>query len=149
MQAELWAVLTALCWAVGSLLEKSGLRAGGFTPVMGTAIRTFFSLLLLSAISLPYWKEIRQAGPKPVLLIALGGGILAGGLGLLCLYTGLRSGQLSLVMTIAFCLTPVIGALLGMMVLGERLAPLQAVGIALCIGGAAMAVLFRSPPHAG
>jgi transporter family protein len=145
MQAELWAVLTALCWAVGSLLEKSGIRIGGFTPVMGTVIRTFFSLILLSAISFPFWKEIRQAGPKPILLIAVGGGLLAGGLGLLCLYSALRGGHMSIVMTIAFCLTPVVGALLGVLVLGEKLAPMQAVGIVLCIVGAAMSVLFRSP----
>jgi bacterial/archaeal transporter family protein len=145
MQAELWAVLTAFCWAMGSLLEKSGMRLGGLTPVMGTAIRSFFSLILLSFLSFPFWKEIRQAGLKPLLLIAVGGGLLAGGLGLLCLYSALKSGQLSIVMTIAFCLTPVIGAVLGVLVLGERLAPLQAVGIVLCIAGAAMSVLFRSP----
>jgi drug/metabolite transporter (DMT)-like permease len=47
-------------------------------------------------------------------------------------------------MTIAFCLAPVIGAVLGYLFLNERLSPVQIAGIALCITGAAMTVYFRS-----
>jgi len=144
MQPEFYAVLTALCWALGSLLEKTGVRLGNLTPVMGTAIRTFFSLLLLAVLSRPFWGELRTAGAKPILMVAAGGGILAGGLGIVFLYTGLKHGQLSVVMTIAFCLAPVLGAVLGLLVLKEKLAPLQLMGIVLCITGAAMTVYFRS-----
>jgi uncharacterized membrane protein len=143
MQAEAFAALTAICWAVGSLMEKTGVRLGGLTPVTGTAVRTFFSLVLLAALSRPYWGELRTAGVKPLLLIAIGGGLLAGGLGLVFLYTGLRNGQLSTVMTIAFCLAPVLGVLLGVLVLKEKLTPMQLAGIVLCITGAAMTVYFR------
>ena len=143
MQPEFYAVLTAVCWAAGSLLEKTGVRLGNLTPVMGTAIRTFFSLLLLALLSRPFWGELRTAGVKPVLLVAAGGGILAGGLGIVFLYTGLKHGQLSVVMTIAFCLAPVLGAVLGLLVLKEKLAPLQLMGIVLCITGAAMTVYFK------
>ena len=47
MKPEMWAVLTAICWAVGSVLEKKGVKLGEFTPVMGTTIRTVVSLTLL------------------------------------------------------------------------------------------------------
>ncbi len=145
MQAEFYAVLTAICWAVGSLMEKTGIRLGNLTPVMGTAIRTVFSLTLLTFLSYPYWSELKSAGAKSIILIAAGGGVLAGGLGILFLYTGLKHGHISSVMTIAFCLAPVLGVILGVLVLKEKLSPLQVAGIVLCITGAAMTVFFKHP----
>lgn len=147
MKAEAWAVLTACCWGFGSLLEKRGVKMGDLAPVMGTTVRTAFSLLLLLAVSFPFWGQLRTAGVKPISLIALGGGLLAGGLGIVFLYTGLKHGSLSTVMTIAFCLAPVIGALLGRFVLDEKLSPVQMAGITLCILGAALTTYFRE--HAG
>lgn len=145
MKAEYWAVLTALCWGFGSLLEKRGVKLGGLTPVMGTTIRTGVSLLLLLALSYPFRHELRTAGIKPILSIVIGGGILAGALGIIFLYTGLKSGHLASVMTIAFCLAPVFGALAGFFVLHERLAAVQILGIALCVLGAALVTYFRTP----
>ena len=143
MRPELWAVLTALCWGAGSLLEKRGVAAGKLAPVMGSAIRTAFSLLLLLAISFPFWGQVRTAGLKSISMIAVGGGVLAGGLGIVFLYTGLKAGHLSTVMAIAFCLAPVIGAVLGYFVLHERLTPVQMLGIALCVIGAGLVTYFR------
>jgi transporter family protein len=143
MKAEGWAVLTALCWGVGSLLEKRGVKIGRLAPVMGTAIRTSFSLLLLLAVSFPHWKQVRTAGVKSISLLAIGGGVMAGGLGVVFLYTGLRSGNLSTVMTIAFCLAPVISTILGFLVLQERLTSVQVFGIILCVIGAALVTYFK------
>ena len=143
MRAEYWAVLTALCWGVGAMLEKRGVVIGGLAPVMGTAIRTAFSLLFLLAISFPFWGQVRAAGLTSITLIALGGGILAGGLGIIFLYSGLKSGNLSTVMTIAFCLAPVVGALLGYFALNERLSPVQVLGIILCVVGAGLVTYFK------
>ena len=144
MRAEVWAILTALCWGFGSLLEKKGVKIGHLTPVMGTAIRTVCSLVLLLPLSMACWGEVRTAGVKSILLIAVGGGVIAGGLGLVFLYTGLKHGQLSTVMTIAFCLTPVVGTVLGYLLLRERLSPVQVIGICLCIIGAAVTTYFKA-----
>ncbi len=144
MKAEIWAVLTAVCWAVGSLLEKKGVKLGEFTPVMGTTIRTVVSLTLLLALSFSFWGEVKTAGMKPVLLIAVGGGVIAGGLGVIFLYSALKEGQISNVLTIAFCLTPVIGAIMGYLFLEERLKPVQVCGIVMCVAGAALVTLFNS-----
>jgi len=143
MRAEGWAVLTACCWGIGSLLEKRGVKIGGLAPVMGTTVRTAFSLLLLLAVSFPFWTQVRSAGLKSIAMIAVGGGVLAGGLGIIFLYTGLKSGHLSTVMTIAFCLAPVIGAALGVLVLHEKLTPAQILGILLCVTGAALVTYFK------
>jgi uncharacterized membrane protein len=125
------------------MLEKKGVKLGGFAPVMGTAIRTFFSLILLIFLSFPFLGQIKTAGLKPLGLIALGGGLLSGCLGIVFLYAGLKSGSLGPVMTIAFCLAPVLGSVLGYFVLGEKLVPVQLIGILLCAGGAAMTVYGR------
>jgi transporter family protein len=143
MRAEYWAGLTALCWGIGSLLEKRGVKLGDLAPIMGTTIRTACSLLLLLAVSFPFWGQVRTAGVKPILLIAIGGGVLAGGLGIVFLYTGLKAGNLSTVMTIAFCLAPVIGTALGFFFLREELTAVQILGIALCVVGAALVTYFK------
>jgi len=143
MRAEAWAVLTALCWGIGSLLEKRGVKMGELSPIMGTAIRTAFSLVLLLFVSYPYWAQLRRAGPASISLIAVGGGVVAGGLGIIFLYAGLKAGSLSSVMTIAFCLAPVVGTILGYLVLRERLSAVQLAGIALCVVGAALVTWFK------
>ena len=144
MRAEIWAALTAVCWGAGSMLEKKGVHLGSLAPIMGTTLRTAFSLLLLAAISYPLWSQARTAGIKSISLIAVGGGVMAGGLGIVFLYTGLKHGNLSSVMTIAFCLAPVVSAILGFLVLRERLTPPQLVGIVLCVSGAALVSYFRA-----
>jgi len=50
---------------------------------------------------------------------------------------------LATVLTIAFCLTPVIGTALGYFFLHEKSTSMQALGIALCISGAAMVTFYR------
>jgi len=143
MRAEIYALLTAICWAVGSLLEKKGVTLGNLSPVMGTTIRTVVSLLFLALLSYPYWHQVKAAGPKPIFLIGIGGGILAGGLGIIFLYTGLKTGNISTVMTVAFCAAPVIGAFLGYLILHEKLAPLQVVGMLLCVLGVFLTIYFK------
>jgi transporter family protein len=143
MRAEFWAVLTACCWGVGALLEKKGVKIGGLAPVMGVAIRTVFSMLILLAASSPFWGQMKTAGVKSFTLIAVGGGLFAGSLGLICLYSGLKTGNLSTVMAISFSLVPIIGAILGVGFLGEKLKAVQIIGIALCVAGAAMVTYFK------
>lgn len=148
MRAEVWAILTALCWGFGSLLEKRGVKIGHLSPAMGAAIRTAISLVLLVILAFAGSRSLtalRSAGFKSIFLIALGGGIIAGGLGLICLYTGLKHGRLSTVMTIAFCLAPVVGIALGRFVLHEKLSPPQLIGMTLCVVGAALTTLFKAP----
>ncbi len=143
MRAEIWAVLTAVCWSCGSVLEKKGVKLGQLSPVMGTTIRTFFSLMLLSFLSFPYWKQLKTCGLKSISLIAVGGGVIAGCLGIVFLYTGLKSGNISVILAIAFCLTPVIGSILGYFTLGEKLSAIQVAGVVLCICGVFMLTYFK------
>ncbi|HOO52531.1 MAG TPA: EamA family transporter, partial [Alphaproteobacteria bacterium] len=56
----------------------------------------------------------------------------------------LRHGNLSIVLPIAFCLTPVIGAILGIIFLKEPIHIMQIVGITLTVAGATLVVYYRA-----
>jgi transporter family protein len=78
-----------------------------------------------------------EAGPKPLLYIALGGGVLAGSVGMLCFYVALKGGSLAQVMPIAFT-SPIFGVLMGVLIGGSTLQPRQLIGMALTVGGIAL-----------
>ncbi len=143
MKAEYWAILTALCWAFGSFFEKKGVKLGGLSPVLGAAIRTAISVIALGLLSMPFWRQIKIAGPRPIAMVAISGGIFSGTLGIWFLYKSLSGGNLSIVMPIAFCLTPVIGSILGLIFMKEKLHFLQALGILMTVLGATLTVYFR------
>jgi transporter family protein len=137
MRAQLFALLTAVAWGVGGYFEKRGLLLGHLSPQMGITIRTFVALLILAAVSAHQWKSILEAGAKPLLYIVLGGGVLAGAVGMLCFYTALKGGSISQVMPIAFT-SPLFGVLMGVLIGGTSLQPRQLIGMALTIGGIAL-----------
>ncbi len=119
MKPVFYAVLTAVCWSVGGFFEKKGLRLGNLSPVMGITVRTASALVVLAVASFPGWGAIAAAGAKPLLYLVLGGGVLAGSLGMLSFYTGIATGELSRVIPVAFGLTPLLGFLLGVFVMKE------------------------------
>ncbi len=143
MKPEIWAILTALCWGVGSFFEKKGVKLGGLSPVMGTAVRTVVSMVILGAVSYPCWSELKGASTRSLLMIAIGGGVVAGCIGLICLYKGLFSGDLSRVMVIAFCLTPVVGAIMGTLFMGDVLGWRGWLGVTMTIAGAALVTFSK------
>lgn len=112
-------MLTAICWSVGSLFEKKGLQIAQLPPIMGITIRTAVAIVVLGAISYPHWDKLSGIGKLPLLYLILGGGVLAGSFGMLFFYTAIGTGKLSLVLPIAFGLSPLIGFLLGVVILKE------------------------------
>ena len=134
MKPELFAVLTAICWGVGGYFEKKGLHLGDLSPTMGITIRTGVALLILAIASYPHWKTIGQAGPKALAYMIIGGGIVAGAVGMLCFYTALKGAPLTRVMPIAFT-SPLFGALMGLLLGGEPLTAKTIAGMAMTIGG--------------
>jgi transporter family protein len=134
MKPQLFALLTAIAWGVGGYFEKKGLHLGDLSPQMGITIRTAVALLILGAVSFPQWKTLPQAGSKALLMIAIGGGVVAGALGMLCFYTALKGAPLTKVMPIAFT-SPLFGALMAIIFGGEPFTWKTAVGMAMTVGG--------------
>ena len=101
MKAEIFALMTAILWGVGSFFEKRGLHTGGISPQVGILIRTGTALVLLTILSYPYWHQLREMEIRPLLYILVGGGILAGTLGMLFFYKALSEGELSKVLPLS------------------------------------------------
>ncbi len=134
MKPELFALLTAVAWGVGGYFEKKGLALGNLSPQLGITIRTAVAFVILGAVSFNQWKLLPQAGTKSLLYMIIGGGVVAGAVGMLCFYTALKGAPLGRVMPIAFT-SPLFGALMGLMLGGEPLSIKVAIGMALTIGG--------------
>ncbi|MGQ9516545.1 MAG: EamA family transporter [Anaerolineae bacterium] len=134
MSPELFAILTSACWGIGGFFEKRGLHLGHLSPQMGITIRTAVALVILGAVSLPQWKNLPQAGAKALLMMAIGGGVIAGAAGMLCFYTAIKGAPLGRVMPIAFT-SPLFGALMGILFGGEPLQAKTIAGMLLTVGG--------------
>jgi transporter family protein len=101
---------------------------------MGITIRTFVALIILSLVSYPHWKTVPQAGPKALLYMIIGGGVVAGSVGLLLFYMAIKGAPLSRVMPIAFT-SPLFGALMGIIFGGESLTLKSILGMLMTVGG--------------
>ena len=134
MKPQLLALITAMAWGIGGYFEKKGLHLGNLSPQMGITIRTAIALIILGAVSFPQWKTVTQTGSKALLMMILGGGVVAGAVGMLCFYAALKGAPLTQVMPIAFT-SPFFGALMGVMLGGEPLTVKTVVGMLLTIAG--------------
>jgi len=137
MRPQLFALLTAAAWGIGGYFEKRGLFLGNLPPQVGITIRTATALIILGAASAPQWKTVLDAGAKPLLYVVLGGGVLAGAVGMLCFYVALKGGSLGQVMPIAFT-SPLFGMLMAAILSGGSLQPRQWIGMVLTVGGIAL-----------
>lgn len=134
MNPQILALLTAMAWGIGGYFEKKGLHLGGLSPQMGITIRTAVALVVLALVSFPQWKTLPQAGTKSILMMVIGGGIVAGSIGMLCYYAAINGAPLGKVMPIAFT-SPLFGVLMGIIFGGEPLTWKAAVGALLTISG--------------
>ena len=134
MKPQIFALITAIAWGVGGYFEKKGLHLGNLTPQMGITIRTFVALIILGIVSYPQWKTVPQAGSKALLYMIVGGGIVAGAVGMLCFYLAIKGAPLSKVMPIAFT-SPLFGALMGMIFGGEAVTVKSIIGTIMTVGG--------------
>lgn len=134
MKPQVFALLTAIAWGVGGYFEKKGLHLGNLSPELGITLRTLVALVILSAVSFPQWKTLPQAGSKALLYMIIGGGVVAGAVGMLCFYKAIKGAPLTSVMPIAFT-SPLFGALMGIIFGGEPLTVKTAAGLLLTLSG--------------
>ncbi len=122
---EYVALLTGICWGIGSFFGKRGMKKASITPFVGITLRTMTSsiILLIAIFSLGpslleshliselKWIVYNELGQ--FFLILLFEGILAGFFGMLLYYIAIKKGDLSLVMPLAFT-SPFWGTLLSL-----------------------------------
>lgn len=137
---QLLALFTAMAWGVGGFFEKRGLHLGNLSPQLGITIRTATALIILGLVSYSEWKTLAQAPPKALVMMIVGGGIVAGAVGMLCFYAAIKGAPLGQVMPIAFT-SPLFGALMGLIFGSEPLTPKTIIGMVLTIGGIVLLTL--------
>lgn len=131
---QIFALMTAAAWGIGGYFEKKGLHLGNLSPQMGITLRTAVALVILGVVSFPQWKTVPQAGAKALTMMVLGGGVVAGAVGMLCFYAAIKGAPLTRVMPIAFT-SPFFGALMGILLGGEPLTFKTILGTLLTICG--------------
>jgi len=112
-----YAILAGTAWGLGGYFEKSGLRLLGMPPIAGITLRTLVALIVLGLLSIPAWKGVAVAGSIPAwLMILLGGGVVAGSLGMWSFYTALSTSEnLGVTLAVAFALSPMAGTIVGLL----------------------------------
>lgn len=131
------ALITAMAWGIGGYFEKKGLHAGALSPAVGATLRSAVALAVLAAVSGPELRQLASAPARSLASIVVGGGIVAGGIGILAFYAAIKGGSLQQVMPVAFT-SPLFGAAAAVLLGGENLSPRTAVGMVLTLAGIAL-----------
>jgi uncharacterized membrane protein len=144
MKPILFAVAAGACWGVGEVCTRSALHAGKVGPIGAITVR---SLVAIPLLVLVYWLMTRgaaglrveppvaQADGATWTKLVLGSGLVAGGLAMVCFYTALSLGEVSVVKPIAFSIAPAVGVLLGWLVLGESMDARKLLAVGLILAG--------------
>ena len=145
MKAAILAIMAGLCWGIGEFFTKQVLHTHRVGPITAIAVRSTVALPVLWAVYLLVVqsrgvepRDWTQAGTATLLKLALGSGLVAGAAGMLCFYGALNLGPISKVKPLAFTLAPVVGTLLGWMVLGETMTATKWVAVGLIVVGVVM-----------
>jgi drug/metabolite transporter (DMT)-like permease len=140
---ELAALGTATCWAMTGILASDAIRALG--PFHFNLIRQVFVTLILAAVvlatgalDLPGWSGVAVLAVSGVVGILLGDTLNFAAVGRL---GPRRAGAI-------FALNAPMAAVLGWLVLGEKLGWQAGLGIAVTVAGVALAILGRPPSGA-
>jgi len=147
-QYVLYAVIAGMAWGIGGYFEKAGLRAMGIPPIAGITLRTAVALLVLGLISIPAWKSIvNPSNTQAWLMIVVGGGIVAGSLGMWSFYSALSTSEnLGVTLAIAFAFSPLAGTVLGLVRGDQHLDVRIGLGLAAMIVGIVLLQLGHQPP---
>lgn len=143
----LFAILAGVAWGLGGYFEKAGLRAMGIPPIAGITLRTAVALVILGLLSIPAWKAIANPSDlKAWMMIVIGGGIIAGSLGMWSFYSSLSlSENLGITLALAFACSPLTGTIVGLLRGDQHIDLRLALGLVAIIAGIVLVQLSHSP----
>jgi transporter family protein len=144
-----FALLAGAAWGLGGYFEKVGLKTIGIPPIAGITLRTAVALVVLGLLSIPAWRSIvGVTGTSSWLMIILGGGVVAGSLGMWSFYSSLATTEnLGVTLAIAFAMSPITGTIVGL-IRGDQPIDLRtSVGLLTIVAGIVILQLGREPGH--
>ena len=144
----LYAILAGVAWGVGGYFEKAGLQQMRMPAIVGITIRTLVALVILALVSLPAWKSVgSQSDARYWVMIIVGGGVVAGSLGMWSFYSALaRSENLGITLATAFAFAPLAGTVVGLVRRDQEMDLKIAVGLAAVIVGLVILQLAQKHP---
>ena len=139
---EIAALSTVLCWAIGTLSFEAAGRRIGSTPLNFIRLGMAWVILAIwGLVSSRYMMVPLSASGEEWLWLGMSG-LVGFFLGDLCLFRALILIGPRLC-SLVFTLAPLMTALLGWMILGEGLTPLNGLGMALTLAGVGWVVAER------
>lgn len=146
-QYILFAIVAGAAWGIGGYFEKAGLRAMGIPPIAGITLRTAVAFAVLGLISIPAWKEIANpSNTQAWIMIVVGGGIVAGSLGMWSFYAALSTSEnLGVTLALAFACSPLAGTVLGLVRGDQHIDVRIGLGLAAMIIGIVLLQLSHQP----
>lgn len=144
---ELAALATAACWTITMLaFESAGRRVGSLSVNLIRLLMAFVFLTAVGALTrgLPFPSD---ASPSAWAWLTLSG-LVGFAFGDLCLFRAfvVIGARLS---SLLMSLVPPIAAIVGWLVLGERLGPRELAGMAMTVSGVAWVIRERTPDASG
>ena len=144
-----YAILAGAAWGVGGYFEKAGLHSMKLPPIAGIALRTFVALIILGILSIPAWQSIsNSANVKAWVMIIVGGGVIAGSLGMWSFYQALSvSENLGVTLAIAFAFSPIAGTVMGLLRGSQKMDLKIAFGLFAIVIGIVLVQLSHKPTN--
>lgn len=143
-----FAVLAGVSWGLGGFFEKTGLQLLKLPPIAGITLRTAVALVILGSLSIPAWKQIENpTNVKAWLMMIIGGGVIAGSLGMWSFYSSLSLTQnLGVTLAIAFAFSPITGTVVGLINGTQKVNLKIGLGIAAIVLGIVLIQLAHESP---
>ena len=142
-----YAVVAGVAWGVGGYFEKAGLRSLGIPPIAGITLRTAVALVVLGCVSVSSWKSISNpSDTKAWLMIIVGGGVVAGSLGMWSFYSSLSASEnLGVTLAIAFAMSPIAGTFVGLVKGTQEIDLKTGLGLVAIVVGIVLIQLAHKP----
>ena len=143
----MFAILAGVAWGVGGYFEKAGLQQMKIPPIAGITLRTVVALIILGALSIPAWRSIvNYSDVRSWLMIIIGGGIIAGSLGMWSFYSALSvSENLGVTLAIAFAFSPIAGTAMNLIYGHQKMDLKISLGLMAIICGIVLIQLAHKP----
>jgi transporter family protein len=134
----LLAFVGMICWGIAPLFAKLGLK--DVDPLMGLAVRTVFSLIIISSIMTINGSifALKSISTKTLILLFIEA-VLASSLGDLAYFAAIKKGDVSIV-TIIMSSSPLVTILCATLFLGEPFTLPRVIGAVLIVIGIYIAV---------
>jgi len=132
------AFIGMICWGVAPLFVKLGLK--DIDPLVGLAIRTAFTIIVISGVMLINGSIFKLGSIPPKTFLLLGAeALLATLIGDLAYFAAVKRGAVSLV-TIIMSSSPLVTIICSIIFLGEQITIARVLGAGLIILGIIIAI---------